>query len=150
MALPGGGFNPPSKRVRAADQNQNLPYFSKSAYSCYITTVRIPSNTKIDQWASKSGFNTRIFGRNYYRAFDFRDDAVRMVRGSRIEQQEIDATTASRDNDRIASFDNSMGYIYYDPKSINYGILSDIMVPATYEIDWTADNVPCLTNVPKE
>jgi hypothetical protein len=144
MALPGGGFNPPNKRIRAADQNQNQPYFSKSEYSCYVTTVRIPSNTKIDQWASKSGFDTRLFGRNYYRAFDFREGAVRMVRGSRIEQQEIDAATAKRDNDRIADFDNSMGYIFYDPNSKNYDTVSDVKVPATYEIDWTAGNAPCL------
>jgi hypothetical protein len=144
MALPGGGFSPPSKRIRAADQDQNLPYFSKSEYSCYVTTVRIPSNTKIDQWASKSGFDTRLFGRNYYRAFDFREGAVRMVRGSTIEQQEIDAAAAKRDNDRIAGFDNSMGYIFYDPTSKNYDTVSDVKVPATYEIDWTTDNVPCL------
>ena len=144
MALPGGGFSPPSKRIRAVDQDQNLPYFSKSEYSCYVTTVRIPSNTNIDQWASKSGFDTRLFGRNYYRAFDFRDGAVRMVRGSRIEQQEIDAAAAERDNDRIASFDNSMGYVFYNPKSKNYDTVSDVKVPATYEIEWTADDVPCL------
>lgn len=144
MAMPGGGFNPPSKRIRAADQDQNLPYFTKSEYSCHVTTVRIPSNSKIDQWASKQGFNTRIFGRNYYRAFDFREGAVRMVRSSRIEQQEIDAATVKRDNDRIAAFDNSMGYIFYDPKSKNYDVVSDPKVPATYEIDWTSTDAPCL------
>lgn len=144
MALPGGGFSPPSKRIRAADQDQTHPYFSKSEYSCYVTTVRIPSDTKIDQWASKSGFDTRLFGRNYYRVFDFREGAVRMIRSSRIEQQEIDAATAKRDNDRIASFDNSMGYVFYDPASKNYDTVSDVKVPATYDIDWTADDVPCL------
>lgn len=145
-ALPGGGFTPPNSRIRAADQDQNLPYFSKSEYSCYVTTVRIPTNTKIDQWASKSGFDTRLFGRNYYRAFDFRDGAVRMVRGSRVEQQEIDAATAKRDNERIASFDNSMGYIFYNPTSKNYDVASDIKVPATYEFDWTDEKAPCLAS----
>lgn len=149
LALPGGGFSPPSKRVRAPDQDQTLPYYSKAEFSCHVTTVRIPSDTKIDQWASKSGFNTRLFGRNYYRAFDFRDGSVRMVRGSRIEQPEIDAVTAKRDNERIASFDNSMGYIFYDPTSRNYDTVTDIKVPASYEIDWTAANVPCLGVGPK-
>jgi Domain of Unknown Function with PDB structure (DUF3857)/Transglutaminase-like superfamily len=146
MALPGGGFSPPNKRIRAADQDQNLPYFSKSEYSCHVTTVRIPTNTKIDQWASKSGFDTRLFGRNYYRAFDFREGAVRMVRASRVEQQEIDADTAKRDNDRIAKFDNSMGYIYFDPTSKNYGVANDVKVPATYEIDWADESAPCLAS----
>jgi Domain of Unknown Function with PDB structure (DUF3857)/Transglutaminase-like superfamily len=144
MALPGGGFSPPNKRVRAADQDQNLPYFSKSEYNCHVTTVRIPTNTKIDQWGSKAGFDMRLFGRNYYRAFDFRDGAVRMVRASRVEQQEIDAATAQRDNERIASFDNSMGYIFYDPTSKNYDMAGDVRVPTTYEIDWADENAPCL------
>lgn len=146
MALPGGGFSPPSKRIRAADQDQDLPYFSKSEYSCDVTTVRIPTNTKIDQWASKSGFDTRLFGRNYYRAFDFREGAVRMVRASRVEQQEIDAATAKRDNDRIAKFDNSMGYVYFDPTSKNYEVASDVKVPATYEIDWADEKAPCVAS----
>lgn len=146
IALPGGGFSPPNKRLRAADQDQNLPYFNKSEYSCFVTTVRIPSNTKIDHWASKSGFSTNLFGRNYYRAFSFKDGSVRMVRGSRVEQQEIDAVIAKRDNERIASFDNSMGYIFYDPTSQNYESESDTKVPATFEIDWTGDTVPCLAS----
>ena len=146
IALPGGGFSPPNKRLRAADQDQNLPYFNKSEYSCFVTTVRIPSNTKIDHWASKSGFSTNLFGRNYYRAFSFKDGSVRMVRGSRVEQQEIDAVIAKRDNERIASFDNSMGYIFYDPTSQNYETESDTKVPATFEIDWTGETVPCLAS----
>ena len=150
IALPGGGFSPPNKRLRAADQDQNLPYFNKSEYSCFVTTVRIPSNTKIDHWASKSGFSTNLFGRNYYRAFSFKDGSVRMVRGSRVEQQEIDAVIAKRDNERIASFDNSMGYIFYDPTSQNYETESDTKVPATFEIDWTGETVPCLASSMKK
>lgn len=150
LAMPGGGFSPPSKRIRAADQDQNLPYFNSSSYTCSVTTVRIPSNTNIDQWASESGFDTRLFGRNYYRAFDFRGNAVRMVRGSRIEQQEIDASTAKRDNDRIASFDNSMAMIYYDPSAKNYGATGQVEVPATDEIDWSAEDVPCLSSASKK
>lgn len=150
LALPGGGFNPPSKRIRAADQNQDIPYVNKPEYSCHVTTVRVPSTTDVDQWSSKSGFSTRIFGRNYYRAFDFRGDAVRMVRGSRVELQEIDAATARADNERIAKFDNSKGYIFYEPSSKNYGVSSAVKIPTTSEIDWTSDNVPCLADLATE
>ncbi len=145
MALPGGGFSPPYRRIRAADQNQDAPYYNPSEYSCYVTTVRIPETTKLEQWSSTKGYDTNLFGRKYHRAFDFRDNAIRMVRGSRIEQQEIDATTVSRDNDRIASFDNSKGYIFYRPTNPSRHETSDERVPATYEIDWAADNVPCLS-----
>lgn len=150
LAMPGGGFYPPSKRIRAADQDQDVPYYNGSSYTCHVTTVRIPSKTNIDQWASESGFDTRLFGRNYYRAFDFRGNAVRMVRGSRIEQQEIDASTAKRDNDRIASFDNSMASIYYDPSAKNYGTTGQVEVPTTDEIDWSAEDVPCLSRASKK
>lgn len=144
LALPGGGFNPPERRVRAAEQDQNLPYYNKPEYDCRVTTVRLPSTTRLGQWSHKADIDTRMFGRTYYRAFDIRDGALRMVRGARIEQKEIDAGSAQRDNARIASFDNSMAWITYDPKGQNAVSLRAQAVPATYEIDWTADNAPCL------
>ncbi len=144
LALPGGGFSPPERRGRAADQDQEAPYYNKPDFDCYVTTVRLPVTTRSRQWASKPGYDTHIFGRNYYRAFGLRDGAIRMIRGSRIEQEEIDAATARRDNARIAKFDNSMGYIFYSPFTQSEPIASDIDVPATDEIDWTAENVPCV------
>ncbi|WP_246351987.1 DUF3857 domain-containing transglutaminase family protein [Sphingobium subterraneum] len=145
MALPGGGFSPPDRRGRAADQDQNLPYYNKPDYDCYVTTVRLPTSTRSGQWASKPGFDTHIFGRNYYRAFALRGGAIRMIRGSRVERQEIDAASARKDNERIAAFDNSRGYIFFDPAGQQKPIASAPNVPSTDEIDWTADNVPCLS-----
>lgn len=145
LALPGGGFNPPSKRIRAAGQDQTPPYYRKREFDCYVTTVRLPSDTEAAQWSFKKGFDTRIFGRNYYRAFDLRDGSIRMVRGSRVEQQEIDAETAKRDNDRISAFNNSMAWIYYDPEDINTDVSSGKIVPATYDIDWTSESSACLS-----
>jgi len=144
--LPGGGFSPPDRRGRSADQNQDAPYFNKPDYNCYVTTIRLPTTTRSKQWASKPSFDTHIFGRNYYRAFGLRDGAIRMIRGSRIEREEIDAAFAKADNGRIAAFDNSKGYIFYDPAGQSNPIASDINVPTTNDIDWTADNVPCLSS----
>jgi hypothetical protein len=84
-----------------------------------------------------------LFGRNYHRAWEMRDGAIRMVRGSRIEHPEIDAATAQRDNAKIAAFDNSMGWISYNPSGKNASVGSGETVPATYEFDWTANAVPC-------
>jgi transglutaminase-like putative cysteine protease len=145
LALPGGGFNPPERRGRAADQDQSLPYHNKPEYTCYVTTVRLPTSTRSGQWASKPGFDTHIFGRNYYRAFSLRDGAIRMIGGSRIEQEEIDAATARQDNGRIATFDNSMGYIFFNPAGQQNPIAGGANIPATDEINWTADDVPCLS-----
>ncbi len=144
FALPGGGFSPPDRRVRAADQNQNLPYYNKPAYDCSVTTVRLPVTTRSKQWSSKPEYNARIFEQNYYRAFELRAGAIRMIRGFRVEKQEVDAATARRDNDRIAAFDNSMAWIYFDPAGQTTPVGSGKPVPATYDIDWTADYVPCL------
>jgi hypothetical protein len=144
LALPGGGFSPPEKRVRSAEQDQDQPYYNKPEYDCRVTTVRLPSTTRAGQWSHKADIDTRMFGRSYYRAFDMRDGALRMVRGTRVEQKEVDAASARRDNTRIASFDNSMAWITYDPNGHNAVDREGKSVPATYEIDWTADNVPCL------
>jgi Domain of Unknown Function with PDB structure (DUF3857) len=146
LALPGGGFYPPAKHIRAAGQEQNLPYYNEAEYSCHVTTVRLPSDTQARQWSFKPGIDTRLFGKNYYRAFELRDGAIRMIRGGRIEQQEIDAASAKRDNDRIASFDNSMAWIYYNPSERGSPARGDKAVPATYDIDWTTDGVPCVSN----
>lgn len=145
LALPGGGFNPPEKRVRSAEQDQDLPYYNKPEYDCRVTTVRLPSTTRLGQWSHKAEIDTRMFGRTYYRAFDVRNGALRMVRGARIEQKEVEAASARRDNGRIANFDNSMAWITYDPSGQNAVDRRGKPVPATNEIDWTADNVPCLS-----
>jgi hypothetical protein len=144
LTLPGGGFSPPQRRTRPAEQDQDLPYYNAPEFSCHATTVRLPSATDMRHWSYNTTFDTRIFGRTYYRAFDLRDGAIRMVRGSRVEQIEIDAAGARRDNDRIASFDNSMASITYDPAAGASPARSGTRVPATGEIDWTADDVPCL------
>lgn len=146
LALPGGGFNPPEKRIRATEQDQALPFYNKPDFSCHVTTVRLPSTTKAEQWSHKDDINNRLFGRAYYRAFDIYDGSLRMIRGSRIEQKEVDATKAQRDNGRIALFDNSMAWITYNPSGKNADTQASRRVPTTTEIDWSGDNVPCLAN----
>lgn len=145
LALPGGGFSPPERRARMADQNQNVPFYTEPEYTCHVTTVRLPSSTQAKQWSSKESFDTRLFGRNYYRAWELRDGSIRMVRGSRIEQPEIDASAARRDNERIAAFDNSMGWIVFNPSSRKSSVGRGETVPATYDFDWTASDVPCVS-----
>ena len=84
-----------------------------------------------------------MFGRNYYRVFEFRDGAIRMVRSSRVEQREITAASAQADNARIAAFDNSMGYVFFDPYDKRGMTVRGDSVPTTEEIDWTSPDVPC-------
>ncbi len=144
FALPGGGFNPPDRRGRSTEQQQDAPFYNKPEFDCQVTTMRLPSSTRSRQWASKPGYDIHVFGKNYYRALALRDGAIRMVRGLRVERDEIDAATARRDNGRIMAFDNSMAWIFYDPAGQVDPVSDAPNVPATYEIDWTADTVPCL------
>lgn len=146
LALPGGGFSPPERRVRAADQDQTAPFYTEPNYTCYVTTVRLPTSTQAKHWSSTDSFDTRLFGRNYYRAWELRDGSIRMVRGSRIEQPEIDANAARRDNERIAAFDNSMGSISFNPSGQRASVGSGRTVPTTYGFDWTASQVPCVSS----
>ena len=78
-----------------------------------------------------------------HEAWELRDGAIRMIRGSRVEQPEIDSATAQRDNERIAAFDNSMGWIYYRPTARKSAVGHGETVPTTYDFDWTASDVPC-------
>jgi len=143
-ALPGGGFSPPDRRVRSADQNQQVPFYRKPEYDCSVTTLRVPAQTRLDRWSTKDGFDTVLFGTRYYRGFERRDGAIRMIRGLRVEQPEVDAESARKDNARIATFDNSMAWTSYDPATPAPLAKPATAIPATDEIDWTADNVPCL------
>lgn len=148
MALIGGGFSPPDRRVRPAGQDQTVPYYSKPEFECYATTIRLPASTKPQQWSAKPSFVQRLFGRTYYRAWELRDGAIRMVRASRVDQPEIDPATAARDDARIGGFDNSMGYITWDPAGIKADVGQGEHVPAPDEIDWTAAVVPCMPSAP--
>ncbi|SMQ60539.1 Transglutaminase-like superfamily protein [Altererythrobacter xiamenensis] len=145
MTLPGGGFSPPSRRQRPDGQSQDVPYYLEPSYGCHATTVRLPEGTEMENWAFNGTFDTMLFGRLYYRMMEKRDDkTIRMVRGSKVLDPEISAERAKKDNGRISAFDNSMARIEYDPDQTfePWGNLRP--VPATYEIDWTGENAPCL------
>ena len=143
LVLPGGGFNPPEKRQRATGQDQDLPFYKTPTYDCDVTTVRVPEGTTPAQWTFNSAFDTRIFGLNYVRAFEFRDGAISMVRAVRTESPEIDASSARADNDRIDDFDNSKAVVYFNPRG-KKGAVSRSKVPATYEFEWSSGNVSCV------
>lgn len=145
LALPGGGFSPPEKRIRPAEQDQSLPFYTAPNYDCRVTTVRLPAGTRAEQWSHKDDIDNRLFGSAYYRAFDLRDGSLRMIRGLRVEQKEVDVARAQRDNARIPAFDNSMAWITYSPARRTPPRQALVPVPATFDIDWTADTVPCGT-----
>lgn len=145
LSLPGGGFNPPPRRIRAESEGSQAPFYNEPGYSCHVTTVRLPEDTQIENWGFNTTFDTKIFGRIYYRMMEKRGDlTLRMIRGSRVEETEISVATAERDNGRLDGFDNSMANISYDPQDEMHPWGNLRPVPAVDEIDWTGTDVPCL------
>jgi hypothetical protein len=144
LSLPGGGFSPPDRRQRASDQDQKAPFYNEPNFNCYVTTVRLPSDTKPANWSYNSTYDTSLYGRLYYRAFDLRDGSLRMIRGSRTQRTEIDAAEAARDNARLSGFDNSMAWLYYDPVGSEAHPAGGQPVPASYEGDWLHSAAACL------
>ena len=144
LSLPGGGFSPPSRRQRAASQSSEAPFYDAPDFNCYVTTVRLPSDTKPETWSFNTSFDTVMFGSLYYRAFERRDATIRMIRGSRTEQTEIGALEAERDNLRLANFDNSRAWIYYTPTKRVAAPPGGAEVPAAYEGDWLRAANHCL------
>lgn len=58
----GGGFNLPEKRVRPADQDQDVPFYKKPEFDCLVTSVRFPLTTKPEQWTHKENIETAFLG----------------------------------------------------------------------------------------
>lgn len=143
MSLPGGGFSPPGRRQRAGDQDQSVPFYDSPDFTCNVTTINLPVPVDPGKWNVNSTFDTLMYGRTYYRTFAYRDGTVRMVRASRTERQEIDPATAVRDNARLERFDNSMAWLYYDPKGKQVQPLPKVD-PVDWADDWTGDAQACL------
>jgi hypothetical protein len=85
-----------------------------------------------------------MYGSLYYRVFERRDATIRMIRGLRTEQTEIETLQAERDNLRLPRFDNSRAWIYYKPGTHEVLKPPQSGVPATYEGDWVKDASHCL------
>jgi transglutaminase-like putative cysteine protease len=144
LILPGGGFSPPDRRARPSGQNQTAPFLNETDFTCRVTTVRLPASTRPAQWSWNSAFVQPMFGRTYYRAFDLSQGSLRMIRGLRTEQLEIDAATAARDNTRLPKFDNSMAVLRFDPRGAATARAGGNPVPTATDIDWAAATVPCM------
>lgn len=144
LSLPGGGFYPPERRQRAGDQDQAAPFYDDGQYTCHVTTVRVPSDTSLEDWSFNSTIDLMLYGRVYYRAWDRLDGTIRMVRGGRTEEPEIAPARAQRDNGRLSGFDNSMAWAYFTPgKPIERSAVPPV-VPASWDPVWISSSPPCL------
>lgn len=143
LALPGGGFSPPERKVRSDKEGASIPFAVDSDFSCAVTTLVLPADTKPAQWSFNSTYDTQLYGRTYYRAFELRDGAIRMIRASRPTLRELAAAAAKRDTEKLVNFDNSMAMVSFDPKGQNSAFRPGGPVPTTEEADWLRDTSAC-------
>jgi transglutaminase-like putative cysteine protease len=143
LAVPGGGFSPPRRRLRGSGQDTAVPFFIEPEFDCRVTTVHLPSATAEKDWSYNTTFDRVMFGQTFRRSFEKRDGTIRMIRSNRTLLTEIDGAAATRDNALIAAFDNSMARIFYDPGSIDSTKRTE-RVPAADEVDWVRDSSACL------
>lgn len=143
--LPGGGFNPPPRRQRPAGESRDAPFYTEPSYTCHVTTMRLPADTRLEEWSVNSSIETILFGRIFYRRMQLAPDhTLRLVRGSRVEAPEIPGSTAERDNGRLARFDNSMALLTWTKDAREDHSHAQQPVPATFAFDWTSAAAPCL------
>ncbi|MEM6475779.1 MAG: DUF3857 domain-containing protein [Pseudomonadota bacterium] len=145
LTLPGGGFYPPRRRFRPGTGSDKVPFHQSLDYTCYVTTVRLPDDTSLKNWDYNGVFDTNMFGKTYYRMMELNNDrSLRMVRGSRVERAEIGPEEAKRDNERIDRFNSTTAVLFYDPDLDDEYWETKHKVPATFELDWTGKDAPCL------
>lgn len=148
LFLPVGGYSPPYRRQRPADQDQTVPFYKAPEYDCRVVTVRLPAMTAEKDWSFGTNYFVTYFGQTFLRSYERRDRSIRMVSSNRTLLTEIDPASAARDNARLDKFDNSKARIFHDPNSADIK-KPGFVVPATYEIDWLNDDSACMNPQPK-
>ncbi len=107
--------------------------------------MRLPADTRLEEWSVNSWIETILFGRIFYRQMQLASDhTLRLVRGSRVEEPEITVSAAERDNGRLARFDNSMALLTWTKDARQDHSHAQQPVPATFAFDWTSAAAPCL------
>jgi len=144
LTLPGGGFYPPERKQRAADQDQHAPFYEEPVYNCRVATIDLPDDTAPENWSHNSAIDTSLYEHTYYRTWARSGRTIRMIRGSRTENPEVSTAIAQRDNARLAQFDNSMAKVEYTPASKTEQLFEGSSGSSEWEIDWTMPNAGCL------
>jgi transglutaminase-like putative cysteine protease len=144
LTLPGGGFYPPERKQRPADQDQHAPFYEDPVYNCRVTTIDLPDSTAPENWSHNTAIDTSLYEHTYYRTWERSGRTIRMIRGSRTESPEVSVAIAQRDNARLAQFDNSMAKVEYTPAKNSGQLVEESSGPSKWDIDWTMPNAGCL------
>ena len=153
LNIPGAGFSPPGELRRPKEQDQTAPWTTSfPTFKCWVTVIRLPTDTPGWRWAYRAGpVDERFGGEAYWRAADMRDGVMRTVMSRRIYEPEITAAEAQALNDRLPKFDNKISYVYQ--RDAKYTFAAKPLAtppPATDATDWTRPDAPCSAPVKAE
>jgi hypothetical protein len=116
LYLPQGGFSPPNRMERPADQDQSAPFTNDlSRYVCDVTRVRLPEMPGKSWSLTARKIDQTIGGVAYYRLANLSHSTVEMVRTSRTVKEEIPPDEAAASNRLIKDFDNSKAQVFTSP-----------------------------------
>lgn len=145
LDIPGAGFNPPNELKRPAEQDQAAPWLLGSfpSYRCWVTTIRLPPRTGKWRWEYRARpVDTRLGGIAYFRTGGLDGGVMRTVMSKKTLQPEIDAAQARELNERLASFDNNISYVFQTTAATADARPRTRLVELD-GVDWTSDAVPC-------
>lgn len=110
----GAGFPPPDEMKRPKDQPQAAPWANDyPSFTCYATTVKVPTPDKGFHWVfSSRPMDRRLGGISYWRISSFDGTTARMVKSRRVDVPEITAKEAAAIPAAVPKFDNDKSYVW--------------------------------------
>lgn len=110
----GAGFPPPDEMKRPKDQPQDAPWANDfPAFTCYATTVKVPTASKGFRWSfSSKPMDRKLGGISYWRISSFDGTTARMVKSRRVNVPEISSKEAAQVQAAVPKFDNNKSYVW--------------------------------------
>lgn len=146
LDIPGAGFYPPDLRRRPREQDQGAPWATNfPRFKCYATSIRLPAPDSKWRWVYYADpMNLYLGGTRYWRASGMKDNVVRTVMSSNIDEPEISAAEAKAANDAISGFNNNISRVYQASTLQQAGPQPPSRsLPFEDRVDWTGDASAC-------
>ncbi len=149
LAIWGAGFVPPAKFRRPREQDQTLPWQTDfPAYSCWITTLRLPPQTPTWHWEfNAEPVDRTLGGVAYWRRAALQGNVMRTVMSRRTLVPEISAQDAEAVNKALPDFDNAISHVRQAPTFKGAASWPARPLPFTDATDWTSPQAPCAAPV---
>lgn len=142
----GAGFFAPALLRRPKEQDGSAPWTTEfPRFRCYATSIRLPPAPTGWRWAYYAApIDRRLGGTAYWRTSGLKQNIVRTVMSSRVEQPEITASDARTLNDAIPGFNNKISRVYEVTRaSASQPDPSSVAWPFEDQTDWSGAALLC-------